>query len=121
MKELEKNKLEKEEVEEDPVYLDGEEVQEDEDQQEIQGQEMESKLEDESQKKVERELINRFGKKVDEEEKEVKVVLPMPEKGVINQECEEDIEEEDADEWSKMMKELAHLRRKKKTSEGLSD
>jgi hypothetical protein len=34
----------------------------------------------------------------------------MPEKGVIEQECEENIEEEDADEWSKLMKELAYLR-----------
>jgi hypothetical protein len=46
--------------------------------------EIESKMEDESERKVDRALINRFGKKIDEEEKEIKVVLPMPERGVIN-------------------------------------
>lgn len=44
----------------------------------------------------------------------------MPERGVIEQECEEDIMEENADEWSKLMKELAYLRNKKKT-EGLNE
>jgi hypothetical protein len=88
----------------------------------LEGVKEEDEASDENRKKVDREKIDRFGNKVDPNaEKEVRIVLPKPEMGMINEEMEEEIEEEDADEWSKKMKELAYLRAKKKAGKEWSN
>lgn len=74
MREIEQNKVAKETKEEEPVKLDGEEVEGGQDKQEVKSK-TESGNEEELKKK-EREMIDRFGNKIDPSKQEVSVVMP---------------------------------------------
>jgi hypothetical protein len=74
-----------------------------------------------NKEKLLREYIDKFGKPLKDGNSEVKVVLPKPEYGKIDYSKEEEQIEEDADEWSRKMKELARLREKKRRGEELTE
>ena len=70
-------------------------------------------MDDPNSNKVERLYIDKFGNLLSDKPSELMIVLPNPAYGVIDCEKEENIIEEDADEWSKKLKELKMLRAKK--------
>ena len=80
--------------------------------------------EEEKKKSIQREVIDRYGRKVDllkDKDENVEIVLPKPEYGKIDMECEEQIGEDEDDVWRRKMSELMRLRNKKRSGEQLSE
>lgn len=77
-------------------------------------------MDDPKANKVERLYIDKFGNLLSDKPSELMIVLPRPAYGVLEAEKEEVIVEEDADEWSKKLKELKMLRAKKQRGEKLT-